>query len=365
MANTSYTIPAVGGQGGGPGATVWVDDGTVVRLNNISDKVGIGTVDPGCELTVAGCISAQSIVYDSISNSTDWLQVYTTVQAESGGWGTGSAAGWTDDGTVVRLSTATDKVGIGTTDPSKELTVAGDISARDTIYAQHGNSVQWSDVFSTVNSNSGIWEINRLDIATVAAASADWENTYSHVFSTSSDWSEYRFKTVSTSGETDIVADTVTDTLNLSAMGDFEIHHHAGTDTVILSSKPAQPGAGELNEYSFKSISTAGLDDIIADTTTDTLNLSAMGGVEIQHHPLTDTIILSGGLGQSNEYSFKTISVEGESDIVADTTTDTLNLSAMGGMEIQHHPLTDTIILSGGANRVTDFHIMMVAEVFR
>ena len=312
MANTSYTIPAVGGQGGGPGATVWVDDGTVVRLNNISDKVGIGTVDPGCELTVAGCISAQSIVYDSISNSTDWLQVYTTVQAESGGWGTGSAAGWTDDGTVVRLSTATDKVGIGTTDPSKELTVAGDISARDTIYAQHGNSVQWSDVFSTVNSNSGIWEINRLDIATVAAASADWENTYSHVFSTSSDWSEYRFKTVSTSGETDIVADTVTDTLNLSAMGDFEIHHHAGTDTVILSSKPAQPGAGELNEYSFKSISTAGLDDIIADTTTDTLNLSAMGGVEIQHHPLTDTIILS-----------------------------------------------------GGANRVTDFHIMMVAEVFR
>jgi len=37
----------------------------------------------------------------------------------------GSAGGWTDDGAVVRLSTASDKVGIGTTTPSAALQVTG------------------------------------------------------------------------------------------------------------------------------------------------------------------------------------------------------------------------------------------------
>lgn len=37
----------------------------------------------------------------------------------------GSAGGWTDDGSVVRLSLSTDKVGIGTTSPSSLLSVGG------------------------------------------------------------------------------------------------------------------------------------------------------------------------------------------------------------------------------------------------
>jgi hypothetical protein len=35
-------------------------------------------------------------------------------------------SGWVDDGTVVRLQTSTDKVGIGTSSPSKDLEVAGE-----------------------------------------------------------------------------------------------------------------------------------------------------------------------------------------------------------------------------------------------
>ena len=37
----------------------------------------------------------------------------------------GTASGWTDDGTVVRLTTATDKVGIGTASPSQMLDIEG------------------------------------------------------------------------------------------------------------------------------------------------------------------------------------------------------------------------------------------------
>lgn len=39
----------------------------------------------------------------------------------------GSGGGWVDDGTVVRLNTSTDKIGIGTTDPDHKLTVNGDV----------------------------------------------------------------------------------------------------------------------------------------------------------------------------------------------------------------------------------------------
>jgi hypothetical protein len=40
---------------------------------------------------------------------------------------TGGGGGWVDDGSVVRLSSSADKVGIGVTDPQEKLHVAGDI----------------------------------------------------------------------------------------------------------------------------------------------------------------------------------------------------------------------------------------------
>ena len=44
----------------------------------------------------------------------------------------GSAGGWTDNGTVVRLTTITDKVGIGDTSPTHKLDVSGKIGIKDT-----------------------------------------------------------------------------------------------------------------------------------------------------------------------------------------------------------------------------------------
>jgi hypothetical protein len=53
-----------------------------------------------------------------------------------------AGGGWTDDGTVVRLNTITDKVGIGTTTPSETLTVAGNVSARGSVYDTHTANVK-------------------------------------------------------------------------------------------------------------------------------------------------------------------------------------------------------------------------------
>lgn len=52
---------------------------------------------------------------------------------------------------------------------------------------------------------------------------------------------------------------------------------------------------------------------------------------------------VSGGGGETNEFSFKTISVAGQSDVVADTTTDTLTLAAGSNVTITTDASTDTI----------------------
>jgi hypothetical protein len=86
----------------------------------------------------------------------------------SGGSGSG---GFTDDGTVVRLTTITDKVGIGTTSPSEILTVAGNISSRNIIYDGCGNSQKYCSTWGSTNSLSAEWEKAK---TTLRANSADW-----------------------------------------------------------------------------------------------------------------------------------------------------------------------------------------------
>jgi hypothetical protein len=160
----------------------------------------------------------------------------------------------------------------GTWPASGNITAQDNISAQGIVYALDGNSTKWNSVYSnvnvssgdwvntqtTVNTNSAQWGLNTADLANVIAASgawnstntsvndnsANWVSTYSTVNSNSSNWNEFAFKTISTTGQTDIVADAITDTLTLSGMGDIEIHHHAGSDRIILSAGTGSGGGG-------------------------------------------------------------------------------------------------------------------------
>lgn len=114
----------------------WTDDGSIVRLTTATDLVGIGTSSPGRTLAVAGdfLTSGTSTIGNLIqvlgtgtSTLTGRLEVAGRVLAEGGSrvctstngvCSAGSAGGWTDDGTVVRLTTVGDIVGIGTTSPT-------------------------------------------------------------------------------------------------------------------------------------------------------------------------------------------------------------------------------------------------------
>lgn len=55
------------------------------------------------------------------------------------------------------LFVGSNKVGINTETPNEALTVAGSISAADTLYAVVGNSNLWNSVYSTVASTSSTY----------------------------------------------------------------------------------------------------------------------------------------------------------------------------------------------------------------
>ena len=58
------------------------------------------------------------------------------------------------------------------------------------------------------------------------------------------------------------------------------------------------------------------------------------------------TWVAAGSGGENNEYSFKTISVSGQDDVVADTTTDTLTLAAGSNVTITTTAASDTVTIA-------------------
>jgi len=95
----------------------------------------------------------------------------------------------------------------------------------------------------------------------------------------------------------------------------------------------------------FGTLSVAGQSDIVADSATDTLTLAGAGGTTITTNAGSDTLTIS----SVAESAFKTLSVSGESDIVADSSTDTLTFAGAGATSITTNAGTDTITISSTA----------------
>jgi hypothetical protein len=113
----------------------------------------------------------------------------------------------------------------------------------------------------------------------------------------------------------------------------------------------AASGGGSTN--SFSTIAVSGQSDVVADSSTDTLTLAAGSGISITTNATTDTITITNSGTASN--SFETIAVSGQSDVVADSGTDTLTLAAGSGISITTNAGTDTITISasGGGSGLT------------
>jgi hypothetical protein len=145
--------------------------------------------------------------------------------------------------------------------------------------------------------------------------------------------------TVKTSAGT---GDTVTQGTNRSFFAD-------GTNVIATTTG----GGSSVN--SFATIAVSGQSDVVADSSTDTLTLVAGTGITLTTNAGSDSVTITNSGTASN--SFTTIAVSGQSDVVADSATDTLTLVAGSNITLTTNAGTDTITIAssggGGGGGIT------------
>ena len=112
--------------------------GTPLRPGNLSGVVNTTTQFGG---EVSGAYNSIVISDTALDDQYVLRENASIVQAGNISFVTG-AAGWTDDGTSVRLTTATDSVGIGTASPYNALTVVGSVGVSGSINATSINATR-------------------------------------------------------------------------------------------------------------------------------------------------------------------------------------------------------------------------------
>jgi hypothetical protein len=100
----------------------------------------------------------------------------------------------------------------------------------------------------------------------------------------------------------------------------------------------------------FETISVSGQSDVVADSSSDTLTLVGGTGLAITTAAGSDTITFTNTAVGAN--AFGTISVSGQSDVVADSTADTLTLASGAGIVLTTTAGSDTVTIAGGSGSV-------------
>ena len=170
---------------------------------------------------------------------------------------------------------------------------------------------------------------------TVTALRSFSPKDISDIAGTGGGGSTMAFGSIAVAGQSNVVADAAPDTLTLAAGANITITTNASTDTVTI----AAAGGGT---QAFGTIAVAGQSDVVADAAPDTLTLVAGSNITLTTNASTDTITIAAAGGGSTP-AFGTISVSGQSDVVADAAPDTLTLAGSNGLAITTNAATDTV----------------------
>ena len=218
----------------------------------------------------------------------------------------------------------------------------------------------------------GISELNVSDGSANQVLTTNGSGTLSFANPSSGTVTE-TFKTISVSGQDDVVADGATDTLTLAGSGGMTITTTAGSDTVTFSSSttPADDSvvtakiadlnvtAGKLaaNAVTSAKIATdaVGASEIAANSVgISELNVSDGSNGQVLTTNGSGTLSFTTAGGGSVSEAFKTLAVSGQDNVVADSATDTLTFAAGSNMTITTNASSDTITFassgSGGSS---------------
>jgi cytoskeletal protein CcmA (bactofilin family) len=173
------------------------------------------------------------------------------------------------------------------------------------------------------------------------------------------------FKTISVSGQSDVVADSYTDTLSLAAGTAMSLTTNASTDTITFTN------TGVTSLVGSAAISVSGSTGAVTITNTGVTRITAGSGIDVSGNTGNITITNSGIRGiavvtglsltvdpttkiatlnntspASALFTFRNLSVPGASLITASSSTDTLTMIKGYGIGITTVPLTKTMTIS-------------------
>jgi hypothetical protein len=100
------------------------------------------------------------------------------------------------------------------------------------------------------------------------------------------------------------------------------------------------------DNYAFKTLAVSGQTDVVADSNTDTLTFVAGTGVTITTDAGADSITITNSDLGSSQNIFKNIAVDGQSNVVADSNNDTLTFVAGTNVQITTNATSDSITIN-------------------
>lgn len=124
----------------------------------------------------------------------------------------------------------------------------------------------------------------------------------------------------------------------------------AGTGVTLTGDNTAKTitidsTAGSNN---FGTIAVSGQSNVVADSTSDTLTLVAGTGISLTTNATSDSVTITSTATAQN--AFSTIAVSGQSNVVADSSSDTLTIAAGSGISITTNASTDTVTIASSGN---------------
>jgi hypothetical protein len=178
------------------------------------------------------------------------------------------------------------------------------------------------------------------------------------------------FKTISVSGQSDVVADSATDTLTLAAGSNVTITTTAGTDTITIAATDTNTTYSAGTGLSL-STTTFSLNAGLNNLTDVNLSSPAAGHLLIYDNSNSyfenATLTAGTGIGITNadgaitiantatgDNAFGNIAVSGQTTIAADSTNDTLTIAAGSNVTLTTNASTDTLTIAAtaGANTI-------------
>jgi len=218
----------------------------------------------------------------------------------------------------------------------------------------------------------GISELNVSDGSNGQVLTTNGSGTLSFANPSSGTVTE-TFKTLSVSGQDDVVADGATDTLTLVGGSGMTITTNASSDTITFVSSASGIAddavtTSKIADLNVTSAKLAANSVTAAKIATDAVGASeiAANAVGISELNVSDgsngQVLTTNGSGTlsfatasgSVSEAFKTLSVSGQDDVVADSATDTLTFAAGSNMTITTNASNDTITFassgSGGSS---------------